>query len=106
MKSNKQIESNLNLFQIKFEWVARNNNDGNSTQTVIFEHRNVFLLPCACLYPSFRRMFIFITFFPQSFIRSMKRARNPANKCMLKVNNRIIRKTCEIFSKLTIKTPE
>ena len=29
-----------------------------------------------------------------------------ANKCMLKVNNRYTRERCEIFSKLTIKTPE
>ena len=30
----------------------------------------------------------------------------PANKCMLKVNNRNTRKTCEVCSRLTIKAPE
>ena len=30
----------------------------------------------------------------------------PTNICLLKVNNRNIRKRCEICSKLTIKTPE
>ena len=31
---------------------------------------------------------------------------NPSNICLFKVNNRNTRKKCEIFSKLTIKTPE
>ena len=31
---------------------------------------------------------------------------NPANIYLYKVNNRNITKRCEIFSKLTIKTPE
>ena len=30
----------------------------------------------------------------------------PASNCMFKVNNRNIRRRCEIWSKLTIKTPE
>ena len=32
--------------------------------------------------------------------------RDPANICLLKVNNRNTRKRCEIYSKLTIKTSE
>ena len=31
---------------------------------------------------------------------------HPAGICLIKVNNRNTRKTCEICSKLTIKTPE
>ena len=34
------------------------------------------------------------------------KANNPANIYLFKVNNRNTRKRCEIFSKLTIKTPE
>ena len=35
-----------------------------------------------------------------------KRSAELRNKYMLKVNNRSTRKKCEIYSKLTIKTPE
>ena len=31
---------------------------------------------------------------------------HPANICLFKINNRQTRKRCEIFSKLTVKTPE
>ena len=35
-----------------------------------------------------------------------KRTNVPANTCLFKVNNRNSRKRCEIYSNLTIKTPE
>ena len=39
------------------------------------------------------------------FLNKKIQISNPANNCVLKVNNRN-RKMCEICSKLTIKTPE
>ena len=42
--------------------------------------------------------------FPQDILSFLTRTPIPANKCML--NNIATGKTCEIYSKLTIKTPK